>query len=145
MTDRQNAKLTMYQNVVDVCSECEQEYAGIPACVNIVSEFKQLIKDIQSATQQQQTVCSPKGATKDKSSAIDRLVELSLRVANPLYVFAFNIGNNRLMEKVNANKSMFYNVHDQTALILAKIIAGEAKACGEALTDYDINTMLLKS
>jgi predicted RNA-binding Zn ribbon-like protein len=58
-------------------------------------------------------------------------------------VFAFNTANNHLLEKVNVHKSMFYNVHDQTALTLAKIIDDEAKACGAALNDYDVNATLL--
>jgi hypothetical protein len=35
MTDRQNAKLTMYQKVLNVCDENEEEYAGISANKNV--------------------------------------------------------------------------------------------------------------
>jgi hypothetical protein len=139
MNDRQNAKLNMYQKVLNVCDECGEEYAGIPAMVNSVNGLKTQVKKIQSVTQQQ-TETLPKGATKDKSYAIDRLVELSLKVASPLYVYAFNTADNRLLEKVNVNKRMFYNVHDQEALTLAKIILAEADTHREALVDYGVSS-----
>jgi hypothetical protein len=37
MTDRQNAKLNMYQKVVHVCYEYKQVYAGVPAMVIAVN------------------------------------------------------------------------------------------------------------
>jgi hypothetical protein len=138
MTDRQDAKLNMYQKVLNVCDECIQEYADVPAVVDAVNELKQLASKIKSATQQQ-TENSPKGATKDKSASLDSLVELILKVANSLYVYAFNTANNRLLEKVNVNKTSFYCSHGQTALTLAKIIADEVNANKEALRNYGVS------
>jgi hypothetical protein len=139
MNDIQESKLKMYQNVLTVCIDCKQEYANIPVFVNVVTELEQRVADIQLATQQQ-TENNPKGVTKDKSFAIDQLVEISLKVANIIYVYAFSTGNNRLLEKVNMNKSMFYRNHDQDSLTLSKIIAAEAKNCGDILVDYGLST-----
>ena len=138
MTDRQNAKFNMYQKVLNVCEENKEEYAGISALVNAVSGLKTRVSDIQSVTQQQTETVS-KGATKDKNSVIDRMVELSLKVAYPMYVYAFDTENNRLLQKVNVNKSMFYHTHDQEALTLAKIILAEANTHSTALTDYGLS------
>jgi regulatory protein YycH of two-component signal transduction system YycFG len=69
----------------------------------------------------------------------DRVVELALKVANPIYVYAFDTSNNRLLQKVNVNKSMFYHNHDRETLTLAKIILDEANAYSTALTDYGVN------
>jgi hypothetical protein len=138
MNDRQIAKLNMYQKVLDVCTENEQKYAGIPALVNAVYELKNRVSDIQSVTQQQ-TESVSKGVTKDKNTAIDNVVELSLKIADPLYVYAFTTTNNRLIEKVNVNKSSFYRNHDQGALTLAKIILAEAKTNSEVLVNYGVN------
>jgi uncharacterized protein (UPF0297 family) len=139
MTDRQNAKLNMYHKVLNVLDERKEEYADIPAFVNTVNELKTHVSEIQAVTQQQTETVS-KGATKDKSSVIDRLVELSMKVANPIYVYAFNTANNRLLQKVSVNKSMFYHDHDQASLILAKIILAEANTLSETLTDYGISS-----
>jgi hypothetical protein len=128
----------MYQKVLNVCDDNIQEYAGVPAFVNAVNALKNRVSDIQSATQQQ-TETSSKGVTKDKSLSVDRLVELSLKIADPLYVYAFDTTNNRLLEKVNVNKTSFYNVHDHASLTLAKIIVAEAKTYSAALNDYGIN------
>jgi hypothetical protein len=138
MNDRQIAKLSMYQKVLTVCDENEQEYINLPAFVNAVSELKLQTTNIQSATLQQKETDS-KGTTKDKSYAIDNLVERSLKVADPTYVYAFDTANNNLLQKVNVNKSMFYNIHDSVAVTLAKIIVAEAKNNKEALRDYGVN------
>ncbi|MDR1154236.1 MAG: hypothetical protein LBL04_05950 [Bacteroidales bacterium] len=138
MTDRQDAKLNMYLKVLNVCDEWSREYAGAPAMVSAVDELRQRTLDIQLATKQQKE-SNPKGATKEKGSALDRMTELSLRIADPLYVYGFNTGNSRLMEHVNVNKQMFYNAHDQEALTLAKMIADKANVNVANLPDYGIN------
>jgi hypothetical protein len=138
MTDKQNAKLSMYQKTLNVCNEHKQDYAGIPAFENAVNKLQQYVTDIQSATQQQMEN-SPKGSTKEKSFAIDRLVDATLKVTNPVYVYASDTGNSRLLEKMNLNKSMFYGGHDQTAVTLSKIVAAEAKNCGAILRDYGVS------
>jgi hypothetical protein len=138
MTDRQYAKLKMYQKVLEVCDEHKNVYAGVPTIVTAVSLLKEQTSEILVVAKQQ-TATRPQGATKDKGEAIDRLVVLSLKVANPLYALAFDTGDNRLLDKINVNKSRFYNVHDQETLKLAKIIADEANAKGEALVNYGIS------
>jgi hypothetical protein len=138
MTDRQDAKLNMYQKVLNVLEGNESEYATIPAFVNSVKGLRARVTDIQSVTQQQTATIS-RSATKAKSSAIDRLVEISLKVSDALYVYAFDTTNNYLLEKVNVNKTMFYNSHGQAVLTLAKIIVTEAKNNNEALRDYGID------
>jgi uncharacterized protein YbjQ (UPF0145 family) len=140
MTDRQNAKLNMYQKVLDVCNEYKEEYAGIPVLVTAVNVLKTRVSEIQSVTQQQTGTVS-KGATKDKNDVFDRLVELALKVANPIYVYAFDTSNNSLLQKINVNKSMFYRNHDREALTLAKIILDEANAYSTTLTDYGVNNI----
>jgi hypothetical protein len=137
MTDKQNAKLNMYEKVTNVCDDNEQVYAGVSAFANSVRELKGQVSKIKSITQQQSEANS-KGATKDKSSAVDRLVEVVLKVANSLYVYALDTKNNRLLEKVNVNKSLFYHTHDQAALTLAKTIAAEANTFGNELHIYGI-------
>jgi hypothetical protein len=139
MTDRQNAKLNMYQKVLNVSGEHKKKYAGIPAFVNTVNELEAMVSTIQSVIQQQ-TGTTSKGVTKDKSYVFDRLVEYSLKIANSFYVYAFDTKNNSLLEKVNVNKSMFYRNHDQTALALAKIIIDEAKVHSVDLNNYGITT-----
>jgi hypothetical protein len=128
----------MYQKVLDVCDEHQDVYAGVPTIVTAVGLLKEQTSEILVIAKQQ-TATRPQGATKDKSEAIDQLVVLSLKVANPLYALAIDTGDNRLLDRINVNKSRFYNVHDQETLKLAKIIADEANAHGEALVNYGIS------
>jgi hypothetical protein len=128
----------MYHKVVNVNDEYVEECAGVPAWLTNVNKLKTIVSDIELVTQQQ-TETGSKGVTKDKRLSIDRLVELSLKIANSLYVFAFDTTDNPLLVKVNVNKCMFYQNHDRNALTLAKIIAAEAKNHSEALSDYGIS------
>jgi hypothetical protein len=139
MTDRQVSKLNMYQKVLNVCEENEQEYANVQIFTQSVGELRHQVLEIKSVTQQQ-SEAKTKGATKDKSSAIDRLVEMVLRIANPLYVYAINTEDNRLREKVNVNKSFFYHTHNQIALTFAKTVAAEANTLGDELNNYGISS-----
>jgi hypothetical protein len=138
MTDRQEAKLNMYQKVTNVCDEHAQMYAGAPAVVRAVNDLKGQVSGIVVAAKQQ-TGTKPQGATKSKSEAFDRMVVLSLKVANPLYALAFETGNNHLLKKVTLTKNEFYNVHAQKALSLAQNIADEATTHSGILHDYGIS------
>ncbi|MDR2286017.1 MAG: hypothetical protein LBE04_00860 [Prevotellaceae bacterium] len=138
MTDRQQAKLNMYQKVTKVFDENTGEYAGVPAVVTAVNDLKGQVSGIVTAAKQQ-TGTKPQGATKDKSEAFDRMVVVSLKIANPLYALAFEAGDNRLLKKVAINKNDFYNVHAQKALSLAQNIADEAGAHSVRLHDYGIS------
>jgi hypothetical protein len=128
----------MYRKVLNVCEEYKQEYANIPAFNNSVEELKARIREIQSVTEQQTATVSA-GATKDKNSAVDGLAEQSLKVANALYVYAYDNKDYRLMDKVNVNKSSFYHNHSETSLTLAKIIATEADNHSEDIRGYGIS------
>jgi hypothetical protein len=138
MTDKQDAKLNMYQKVTNVCDENVQVYANVPAFVETVNGLKQLVSEITAVTRQQ-LASSPKGATKNKSSAIDHLAETGVKIANSLYVYSIDTENNDLREKVNVNKSSFYQTHSQAALTLAKTVAAEANTFGSNLYHYGIN------
>jgi hypothetical protein len=137
MTDRQNAKLNMYEKVLIVFNEYKDVYAKVPALGIAVNKLQEHVTDIKSVTKQQ-TENRPQDVTKDKSSAIDRLVDITLKISSPIYVYASDTVNNRLLGRVNLNKSMFYSVHDQQALTISKIVASEAKSCGEVLLDYGV-------
>jgi hypothetical protein len=128
----------MYQKVTNVFDENTEEYAGVPAVVIAVNDLKGQVSRIVTAAKQQ-TGTKPQGATKDKSEAFDRMVVLSLKIANPLYALAFETGDNRLLKKVAINKNEFYNVHAQKALSLAQNIADEANANGVKLHDYGVS------
>jgi hypothetical protein len=100
--------------------------------VSAVNDLKIQVKKIMDVSKQR-TEIQPAVVSDVKSSAVDRLVELSLKVAYPLYAHAFSTGDKLLLGKVNVNKSMFYNSQDQAALTLTKIIAENANANREVL------------
>jgi hypothetical protein len=139
MNDRQEAKLRMYQVVLETCHKNEQTYAGVPGFVNSVAQLDDSVAAIvQNA--QQQTGAVLQGASAEKNAAIDLLAQECVKTANVAYVYAFTTGNLPLMAKVAVNKGMFYRGHYNDALILAKTIAAATHEHAPALAEYGIDT-----
>jgi hypothetical protein len=138
MNDRQEAKLNMFQIVLEVCRKNEPVYSGIPAFGNGVKQLDDSIFAIkQTAGQQSGKIVY--GVSTEKSAAVDILAQEGVKVANAIYVYALTTGNKLLIPKVSVNKSMFYAGHYNDVLILAKNIATEAHIYAAALPDYGID------
>jgi hypothetical protein len=137
MNDRQRLKLGMYQKVEDTCNKYRHVFLNEPAFMKSVEQLSGNITNIVHAAQQQSGTIT-KGATAEKSSAFDGLVQQTVKTAKVLYVHAFRTNNLMLIPKVNINKSMLYKGYVMDAVIIAKNIAEEATAHAVELQQYGI-------
>jgi hypothetical protein len=137
MNDRQSAKFQMYQKVLDVCSENEDEYVDILACVSAVNELKAQVKKIMEVSKQQAKT-RPTVIPEGKNSTAVSMMKLNSKETYPLYAYAFSTGDKHLPGKVTVNKSMFYNAKNQAWLTLARIIAENANVNSQVLHDYGV-------
>jgi hypothetical protein len=135
MNDNQNAKLNMFQAVSDTCHENEKIYANTPICVDVVSELDQAISDIRKVEQEQMTT-KVQGVSQEKNNWEDKLVTLSIKTANVLYVYAFSTNQPILLAKVHVNKSTFFRLENNEELSLAKTLLQEARDLGSTLDAY---------
>ena len=137
MTDRQAAKLSMYQEVAKVCHANQQVYAEIPAMMTAVSKIDESIASIlQVAGQQSGTVSQ--GVTAEKNKALDAMTNESLKIGNMIYVYALDNNNLDLLTRMTINKSMFYNSHVSESIIRAHNIANEAESHLAELAEYGV-------
>jgi hypothetical protein len=139
MNDRQNAKITMYQTVYNMCVGFESVYAKVPAFINALGALNRGIAQIREVEKQQVDALS-KGATLEKTDVEEALVLSLVKVSGALYVYALETGNMDLAIKMNLNKTQLFRLEDNTLLTTAREIASKAAEAGAALVDYGIGT-----
>jgi hypothetical protein len=127
----------MYQTVLDVFDANEPAYMGVPACVKTVNELRNQVTNILTVSKQQDNI-RPTAVSDVKNSVIDRLIELCMKIADPLYAYAFETDDKYLLTRMSVNKSMFYAVQNRALLSLAKIIAENANIHAYVLRDYGV-------
>jgi hypothetical protein len=138
MTDKQNAKLTMYQIVYDTCAENAAVYAQVEAFAAGVNDLNADIARIREIEQQRLDVKS-NGVTKEKTALKEALVEAALKIASALYAYGFKTENPDIMAKVNFSRSVLLRMEDNALTTTAGEIAAVATASVAELTPYGIN------
>ncbi|MDR1180793.1 MAG: hypothetical protein LBL13_02285, partial [Bacteroidales bacterium] len=108
MNDGQESKLNMCHRVHETCLGNEKIYRNVGAMVASVDALGNIIFAIHQTAQQQASIIS-QGFSAEKQLALDNVVQYSLKVANGVYVYAFNKNDRVLLSKVSVNKSSFYH------------------------------------
>ncbi|MDR2563081.1 MAG: hypothetical protein LBC98_03980 [Prevotellaceae bacterium] len=142
MTDKQEAKLSMYQSVNAVCQNNSQVYSSVPAMTKAVVELGGGISSILQAAGQQSSTTS-QGATMEKNRALDAMASVALKLGNALYVYAFDVKNGDLLTLTSISKSGFYNGHVNEALVLARNISSAAQEHLPELGEYGVDQAII--
>jgi hypothetical protein len=142
MNDRQEAKLSMYQEVAKVCHANETVYAGVPAMNSAVQRLDEGVSGILQAAGQQSGT-TPQGATVDKNRALDEMTAAAVQTGNSVYVYALDTGNSDLLALTSVNKSTFYGGHVNDALVRARNIAAAAQLHFSELGAYGVDAASL--
>lgn len=119
MNGRQNAKLNMAQWVADTLTAYAEAYTGIEPVKKAVIDFERVISDIRAAATEQIAVQVPV-FTQEKRAAEEKMIDLSVRVANTLYVIGFESGDRELINLLGLSDSSFYRVEDNVKLTIAQ-------------------------
>ncbi len=138
MTNLQNAKLNMYQSVLELCKMNSKIYAEIEVFASTVKILEKNINDIRTTEGMQKNIPIT-GVTKRKQAAENHLVELTLQVANATYVFAVNTGNDELKKLSTTTRSKLYRMEGNALLSNTGNISENAKKYIIELKAYGIN------
>ncbi len=138
MTNLQNAKLNMYQSVLELCKTNGKLYAEIQVFAETVKTLEDNIKNIRDTEGMQKNIPIT-GVTKKKQAAEDHLVELTLQVANATYVFAINTGNTELQKLSTTTRSKLSKMEGNALLSKSKNISENTKKYIAELKNYGIN------
>jgi Glu-tRNA(Gln) amidotransferase subunit E-like FAD-binding protein len=137
MNDKQNAKKSMYQAVLQVLSENRLYYEEIPVFEKSVTELGITFNQIGDLAEQQ-TISTLKGTTNTKHETEIRLVNETIKTSAVLFVLAKDLKDEKLLAKTNLSKSTMYHAQGNEMLSIARRIQTEATAHAQELQDYGI-------
>jgi hypothetical protein len=135
MNDKQNAKVSMAQYVLDTSKSYAAVYSDMPPMVAAVKELETNIADILETNKSLATVSVPISSL-EKREAESQMIDLCVKVAKALYVIGFSTGDKVLMSLLGMSPSRFYHKDNTTAMTLALQISDLAQAHASELTDY---------
>jgi hypothetical protein len=138
MTDRQNSKLNMFQDLLNTCRKNADLFAGMPAFANAVQQLEAAIAAIRQKIQQQSGTVAH-GASMEKDATIDTLIQQTMEIANALYAYAFSNNKHELLSKTSINKSVLYRNSGNELLTLTRNISTEAAVYAVELQYYGID------
>jgi hypothetical protein len=142
MTDRQNSKLNMFQFLVNACLKNAHLFVGVPAFGSAIHQLEEAIAAIRQKAQQHSGDVVH-GASMEKDAAIDSLIQLTMEIANALYVYAFSNDRYDLLSKTSINKSVLYKNSGNDLLTASRNIYAEATVYSAELQPYGINATTL--
>lgn len=143
MNDKQNAELNMFQAVETIFATNASKYAAIPIFKTAVDNFKGKVLAIQELDKSRSETKVPV-ATEKKNIAEDKLIQLTLKIARVMNVYAFNVKNTQIFDQTNISKSTFYNLPDNGKITLSKSISETANLHNKTLQSYGIAQTDLK-
>jgi hypothetical protein len=131
-------KLNMAQRVANVFARHKNVYAGIVPVEAAAGELNECIDQIRQAEVEQGTIIVT-AASKEKDNAEKKMVDLSVRMANILYLIGFESDNAELTALSNISPRTFYRVSDNEKLAWALRICGQAILHAAALAPYGLD------
>jgi uncharacterized protein (UPF0335 family) len=137
MNNRQESKLDMLQRVLTILSNNVQIYAHVKRIVDLVAKLNSVLVSIRETAQQQAKI-TIEGYSAEKQKVFEDVISYSIKIANAMYVLAFDKNDKVLLSNMSINKSMFYHVHANDVFTLATNIITEAKKHVSELKDYGI-------
>jgi hypothetical protein len=137
MNDRQESKLNMFQRVSEVLLNNAETYSKVKKMADSVTKLNNIVFSIRETAQQQAKI-TIEGYSAEKQKVLENLITYSIKIANAVYVYAFDKDDKILLSSMSINKSMFYRGHANDVFTLARNIATEAKKYMSELKDYGI-------
>ena len=141
MTNRQEAKLNMYNAVVSYCNDNAAIVASVPAFQTAFNNFQGLFGNIIETAQLEASVIT--GVAMDKSQARNAVAEKAAGIAAAVYAYAISIGNNTLKERVHYSLNDLLYLRDELLGPACIDISQAANDNIAALAPYNITAAVL--
>ena len=136
MNNREENKLSMYNNISSLFKEKQEIISQIPALQELVADFEQDINEIKEEDSKYQSLSKGTVAAKDDSE--DALISSVLSFANYLFVIAKKSQNQNLQENSKVTRSSLERLRDNDLLQKAKTIFDFAKSNQENLVNFAV-------
>jgi len=103
MNARDKNNVSMYLSVIAVLSQHKELVDTVPALAEAMESFRSLVDEIIEQDSRHATITA--GSTAAKNSALDKIIETALRLANALYAFGRKTDNEQLKDECDITKS----------------------------------------
>ena len=143
MNDRQENKLTMYRAVETLLDNNAAKTGPITALATAITNFKNLIGEIDTAEQEKQTATTGKTASKGEAEAI--LISEAVTIAAGLKALGSVSNDKELLEMGSETKSSLYGTRDTDLVTKTQLIHDFANTNAVALADYGITPAMITS
>ena len=143
MNDRQENKLTMYRAVETLLDNNAAKTGPIAALSTAITNFKNLIGEIETAEQEKQTATTGKTASKGEAEAV--LISEAVTIAAGLKALGSVTNNKELIEAGGETKSSLYGTRDTDLVTKTQLIHDFANTNAIALADYGITPAMITS
>jgi hypothetical protein len=135
MTNKQNAKLNMSQRISNTLDAHLGVYLEFTPLTSAVSEFQQIIEDIRTVATEQFSIIVPV-FTQEKSKAQNKMIDVSMCVANALHVVGLETDNKVLINLLGLRITGFTNLTDNAKLTQAQRLYALAQEHSAELVNY---------
>jgi hypothetical protein len=137
MNKKQSNHLSSYLAVALVLTKYEGKVSLVPALEAAVTKFTMLLNELQEVRQTQEGRIT--GTALQKQKEADEMIEVTLRVAAGIYVFAREQGDLELQQKVKLSDSKLRKMRNSALLSRCALIYNLAKELNsEALVPFGI-------
>ena len=136
MDARQEAKIRMYRATQNYCSENSAIISTNPAFMAAFNDFQAKVAAINATIQQDVVVLT--GITADKNACKQRLCDLTVGTASPIYAYASSTGNNTLREEVDVTLTGLLKTREDALAPRCQNIHDAGASNLAALQDYGI-------
>ena len=143
MNDRLENKLTMYKAVETLLDNNAAKTGPITALATAITNFKNMITEIETAETEKQTATTGKTASKGEAEAV--LISEAVTIAAGLKALGSVTSSEELMEAGSATKSSLYGARDTDLVGQAQRIHDYANDIAVALADYGITPAMITS
>ena len=143
MNDRLENKLTMYRAVETLMDNNAAKTGPIAALATAITNFKNLIGEIETAEQEKQTATTGKTASKGEAEAL--LISEAVTIAAALKALGSVTNDKELLEAGSETKSSLYGTRDTDLLTKTQLIHDFANTNAVALADYGITPAMITS
>lgn len=143
MKRKQSNYLSMFMAVETVFLKYEEPILALPAAAESVTNFRTVVADIKATRLIQDGHTT--GTTKQKQKEEAEMIEATLRVAGIVYVYALDINDLVLLEKVSLKSRSLNNIGDAALLSKCTLIFNTASTIEDAtIANYGLTPELLE-
>lgn len=143
MDNRNEARMNMYDAVINYCNANVPIVATIPAFQTALTAFTSKFSSIAATAQLEMQVIS--GVTLDKADLKKKLSQQAADIAAAVFAYASSVSDNKLREKVRYPYSKLVVMKDELLTPACQNIHDSANANIAALAPYGISAATLTS